>query len=83
MYSCILRPLHQVAWDLSGFGRFHCTSDAHGAEVGFGVGADVGEAGGIGHVRGLAGFGVGPAFALLEFYGVIVQQLIDWHRRQH
>ncbi len=55
----------------------------HGAEVGFGVGADVSESGGIGHVRGLAGFGVGPALALLEFDGVIVEQLIDGHGRQH
>ena len=55
----------------------------HGAEVGFGVGADVGEAGGIGHVRGLPGFGVGPAFAFLEFDGVIVEQLIDRDRREH
>src|SRR5258708_25465404 len=46
-------------------------------EVGFGVGADVGEAGGIGHASGLAGVGVGPALALLEFDGVIVEQLID------
>ena len=50
--------------------------------MGFGVGADVGEAGGIGHVRGLAGFGVGPALALLEFHGVIVEELIDWHGGQ-
>src|SRR5260370_42665804 len=49
----------------------------HGAEVGFGVGADVGEAGGIGHASGLAGVGVGPALALLGFGGVIVAQLID------
>jgi hypothetical protein len=41
--------------------------------MGFGVGADVGEAGGIGHARGLAGFGVGPAFAFLEFHGVVVE----------
>ena len=58
-------------------------SGAHDAEVGFGVGADVGEAGWIGHAGGLAGVGVGPAFALLEFRGVIVEQLIDWHGRQH
>jgi hypothetical protein len=44
--------------------------------VGFGVGADVGETGWIRHARGLAGFGVGPALALLEFNGVIVEQLI-------
>jgi hypothetical protein len=50
---------------------------AHRAEVGFGVGADVGEAGRIGHVRGLASFGVGPALALLEFHGVVIEQLID------
>ena len=56
--------------------------DAHGAEVRFGVGANVGEAGGIGHVRGLAGFGVGPAFAFLKFYGVVVEELIDGDRRQ-
>jgi hypothetical protein len=53
------------------------SASAHGAEVGFGVGADVGEARGIGHVRGLAGFGVGPALALLEFRGVIVEKLVD------
>jgi hypothetical protein len=52
---------------------------SHCAEMRFGVGADVGEAGGIGHARGLAGFGVGPALALLEFDGVIVQQLIYRH----
>jgi len=51
--------------------------------VGFGVGADVGEAGGIGHAGGLAGVGVGPALALLEFHGVVVEQLIDGNRRQH
>jgi hypothetical protein len=45
--------------------------------VGFGVRADVGEAGGIGQARGLAGVGVGPAFALLEFGGVIVEKLIN------
>lgn len=49
----------------------------------FGVGADVGEAGGIGHPRGLARFGVGPAFALLEFDGVIVEEFIHRHGRQH
>ena len=49
----------------------------------FGVGADVGETGGIGHAGGLAGFGVGPALALLEFDDVIVEQLIDGHGRQH
>jgi len=58
-------------------------SGAHDAEVCFGVGADVGEAGWVGHTGGLAGVGVGPAFALLEFRGVIVQQLIDWHGWQH
>jgi len=51
--------------------------------VGFGVGADVGEAGGIGHAGGLTGVGVGPALALLEFHGVIVEQLIDGHGGQH
>jgi hypothetical protein len=51
--------------------------------VGFGVGSDVGEAGWVGHAGGLACVGVGPALALLEFYGVIVEQLIDWHGRQH
>jgi hypothetical protein len=51
--------------------------------VGFGVGADVGEAGWVGHAGGLAGVGVGPALALLEFYGVIVEELIDGHGRQH
>lgn len=35
--------------------------------MGFGVGANVGEAGGVGHAGGLAGIGVGPAPALLEF----------------
>ncbi len=58
-------------------------SGAHDAEVGFSVGADVGEAGRVGHAGGLAGVGVGPAFALLEFRGVIVQKLIDGHGRQH
>jgi hypothetical protein len=51
--------------------------------VGFGVGADVGEAGGVGHAGGLAGVGVGPALAFLEFDGVIVQELIDRHGRKH
>jgi len=51
--------------------------------VGLGVGADVGEAGGIGHAGGLTGVGVGPALALLEFDGVIVEQLIDGHGGQH
>ena len=55
----------------------------HGAEMGFGVGADVGEAGGVGHACGLAGVGVGPALALLEFHGVIVEQLIDRDRGQY
>ncbi len=55
----------------------------HGAEMGFGVGADVGEACGVGHVRGLAGLGVGPAFALLEFDGVVVQELIHRDRWQY
>ena len=45
--------------------------------MGFGVGADVGEAGRIGHACGLASFGVGPALAFLEFDGVIVEELID------
>jgi hypothetical protein len=53
------------------------------AKVGFGVGADVGEAGRVGHAGGLAGVGVGPALALLELNGVIVEQLIDWHGGQH
>jgi len=48
-------------------------SGAHDAEVGFGVGADVGEAGWVAHAGGLAGVGVGPALALLEFRGVIVE----------
>jgi hypothetical protein len=51
--------------------------------VGFGVGADVGEARGVGHARGLAGFGVGPALALLEFHGVIVEELIYGDGRQY
>ncbi len=55
----------------------------HRAEMGFGVGADVGETRGIGHVRGLAGFRVGPALALLEFHGVVVEELVDGHGRQH
>ena len=50
--------------------------------MGFGVCADVGEAGGIGHACRLAGVGVGPALALLEFDGVIVEELIDRHGRQ-
>ena len=54
-------------------------SGAHDAEVGFGMGSDVGEAGWVGHAGGLAGVGVCPALALLEFGGVIVEQLIDWH----
>ena len=54
-------------------------SGAHDAEMGFGVGAHVGEAGWVGHAGGLAGVGVGPALALLEFRGVIVEQLIDGH----
>jgi hypothetical protein len=37
------------------------------------MGADVGEAGGVGHAGGLAGVGVGPALALLEFDGVVVE----------
>ena len=41
------------------------------------MGADVGEAGGIGHAGGLAGVGVGPAFAFLEFGGVVVEELVD------
>src|SRR5260370_26720283 len=48
----------------------------HGAEVGFGVGADVGEAGGIGPASGFAGVGVGPALSLLVFDGVIVEPVI-------
>src|SRR5260370_22888116 len=52
---------------------------AHSAEMGFSVGADVGEASGIGHERGLAGFGVGPTFALLEFHGAVVAQFIAGH----
>ena len=59
-----------------------CTG-AHRAEVGFGVSAYVGEAGGIGHAGGLAGFGVGPALALLEFHGVIVEELVDGDGGQH
>jgi hypothetical protein len=51
--------------------------------VSFGVGAYVGEADWIRHAGGLARVGVGPALALLEFYGMIVEQLIDWHGRQH
>src|SRR6266700_2897050 len=61
----------------------HHDTLAHRAEMRFGVGADVGEAGGIGHAGGLAGFGIGPALAVLEFYGVIVEELIDRHGRQH
>jgi hypothetical protein len=53
------------------------------AKVGFGVGADVGEAGWVGHAGGLAGVGVGPALAFLEFYGVVVQELIDGDGRQY
>ena len=63
-----------------------CTSSlphSHRAEMSFGVGADVGEARGIGHARGLAGFGVGPALALLEFHGVVVEQLIDGDGGKH
>src|SRR5690242_12433629 len=50
---------------------------AHRAKMGLGVGADVGETRGIGHARGLASFGVGPALALLELDGVIVEELVD------
>jgi hypothetical protein len=45
--------------------------------MGFGMGANVGEAGWICHSRGLAGVGVGPALTLLEFDGVVVEQLVD------
>jgi hypothetical protein len=45
----------------------------------FGVGADVGEAGGIGHARGLARLGVSPALALVKFHSVIVEQCIHRH----
>ena len=55
---------------------------ADGPQMRFGVGADIGEAGGIGHARSLARFGAGPAFALLEFHGVIVEEFIDRHRWQ-
>jgi hypothetical protein len=47
------------------------------------VGADVGEAGWISHAGGLAGVRIGPALALLEFDGVIVEQLVDGNRRKH
>jgi hypothetical protein len=56
---------------------------AHGAEVGFGVGANVGESGRIRHTSGLAGFGVGPALAFLELHGVIVKELVDGDRGQN
>jgi len=49
----------------------------HGALMSFGVGADIGEAGWVGHAGGLAGFGAGPAFAFLEFHGVVVEKIID------
>ena len=49
----------------------------------FGVRANVGEARGIGHFGGLAGFGVGPAFALLELDGVVVEELVDGDGGQH
>src|SRR5258706_4015153 len=65
------------------FRALACRSYLHSAEVGFGVGADVGEAGRIGHAGGLDGVGVGPALALLEFDRVVVEQLIDGNRRQH
>lgn len=51
--------------------------------MGFGVGADVGKACWIRHTGGLARFGVGPALALLEFRGVIVEELIDRHAGEH
>src|ERR1700719_1988720 len=35
------------------------------------------------HAGGLGGVGVGPALALLELYGVIVEELIDGNGRQH
>jgi hypothetical protein len=49
----------------------------------FGVGADVGEAGGVGHARGLTRFGICPALALLELHSVIVKQLIDGNGWEH
>ena len=55
----------------------------HRPEVGFRVGADVGEAGWVGEVGGLARVGVGPALALLEFYGVVVEELVDGDRGKH
>ena len=61
------------------WGRLQQRGLAHRAKVGFGVGADVGEARRIGHAGRLAGFRVGPALALLEFDGVIVEQFIYRH----
>jgi len=47
------------------------------------VSADIGEARGIGHAGGLAGLGVGPALALLEFDGVVVEELVDGDGWEH
>jgi hypothetical protein len=49
----------------------------------FRVGADVGEAGGIGHARGLTRFGICPALALLKFHSVIVEELVYRDRGKH
>src|ERR1041385_2905432 len=46
----------------------------YSAKMRFGVGADVGETGWVGHSRRLAGFRVRPALALLEFDLMIVEQ---------
>src|SRR5579859_7951331 len=83
-WFCIVAPIQGAdkrAFVIASFTlrRFstYCRSNCESAEVGFGVGADVGEACGVGHAGGLAGFGVGPALALLELHGVIVEKLID------
>src|SRR5258707_15818387 len=57
-------------------GRRKCTQCA---KMRFGVGTDVGESSWIVHARGLAGFGIGPAFALLEFHFVVVEQHVNGH----
>jgi hypothetical protein len=50
-----------------------------------GVGAHIREAGGIFDARELPRVGVGPAAALLEFDGMVVEQQVHrdgWHQRR-
>ena len=56
---------------------------AHRAEMGFGVSADIGEPGGIADLGGLAGVGVGPALALFEFHGMVVEQFVNGDRGEY